>query len=131
MSAVVAGAGRRMVTPSGAAEEAAEAVRALNHLTVAAPSPGVPGWEDVGDVYRVLGEVRLLVDRLPQVCDQLTTGLHRLGDREDWLTDDGTDDHPDNVVAAAVERLHVAGCVAEDLSRRLQQAHCAVAHLYQ
>lgn len=121
----------RATTPAGAAEEAAEALRTLNHLTIPAPSPGVPGWEDVGDIYRVLGELRALVDRLPQACDQLAMGLQRLGDRADWRTDDGTNQHPDEVVATAVEGLQVAGCIAEDIGGNVQQAHCAAAHLYQ
>lgn len=47
------------------AESAAEAIRMLNHLTLASPSEGTPRWEDVGDLYRVLDEVGLLIDRLP------------------------------------------------------------------
>jgi hypothetical protein len=35
------------------------------------------------------------------------------------------------VVADAVEGLQMAGCIAEDIGRSIQQAHCAVAHLYQ
>lgn len=131
MSAVAASMNGRATTPAGAAEEAAEALRSLNHLTLAAPSPGVPGWGDVGDIYRVLGELRVLADRLPQACDQLAMGLQRLGDRAEWRTDDGTSQHPDEVVATAVEGLQVASCIAEDIGGSLQQAHCSVAHLYQ
>ena len=118
-------------TPAGAAEGAAEALRTLNHLTLTAPTPGVPGWEDVGDIYRVLGELRVLTDRLPQACDQLAAGLQRLGDRAEWRTDDGANEHPDAVVADAVEGLQVAGCIADDIGRSIRQAHCSVAHLYQ
>lgn len=121
----------RAPTPAGAAGRAAEALRTLNHLTLAAPSLGVPGWEDVGDIYRLLGELRAVADRLPQVYDQVTTALQRLGERHDWRTDDGTTEHPDEVAANAVEGLQVAGCIAEDLGWSLHQAHCAVAHLYQ
>ena len=131
MSAVADSMNGRATTPAGAAEEAAEALRTLNHLTIPAPSPGVPGWEDVGDIYRVLGELRALADRLPQTCDQLAAGLQRLGDRSDWHTDGGTSQHPEAVVADAVEGLQVAGCIAEDIGGNVQQAHCAVAHLYQ
>ncbi len=48
---------RRMVGghgPEAAAELAAEAVRTVNHLTLVAPPPGVPDWEDVADLYRGL-----------------------------------------------------------------------------
>lgn len=43
----------------------------------------------------------------------------------------GRRQHPDEVVATTVEGLQVAGCIADDIGRNLQQAHCAVAHLYQ
>jgi hypothetical protein len=118
-------------TPVGAAEAAAEALRLLNHLTLAAPAAGVPGWEDVGDVYRVLGELRVVADRLPQVCDQVVSSLERLGDRRPWHVDDGTTEHPHVVVGTAVENLQVASCIAEDFGCTVQLAHCAVAHLYQ
>ena len=119
------------MTPAAAAEIAAEALRTLNHLTLTAPSCRTPGWEDVGDVYRLLGELRVVSDRLPQVCDQIVSGLQRLGDQRDWFTDDGTTVHPDEVVSIAVGELQVASRVAEDLGRNVQRAHCAVAHLYQ
>lgn len=131
MSTVEASVTGRATTPSGVAASAADALRTLNHLTLTAPSPGVPGWEDVGDIYRLLGKLRVVADRLPQVCDQVATALQRLGDRRDWRADDGTTEHPEEVVATAVEGLQVAGCVAGDLGWNLQQAHCAVAHLYQ
>ncbi len=131
MSTVAGNVNGRTPTPVGTAEGAAEALRTLNHLTLAAPSPGVPGWEDVGDIYRVLGELRALTDRLPQTFGQLAAGLQQLGDRADWHTDDGTNEHPDAVVADAIEGLHVAGCIADDIGRSIQRAHCSVAHLYQ
>lgn len=131
MSAVVSRIDRGSATPGEMAEDAAEALRALNHLTLAAPSAGVPGWEGVGDVYRVLGDVRVLADRVPQMCDQLATALERIGDRAEWRTDGGADQPPDVVAAAAVEALGAARCIAEDLGRTFGQAHCAVSHLSQ
>jgi hypothetical protein len=50
--------------PVAAAEQAAESLRTVNHLTLRAPAPGTPGWEDIGDLYRVLGELRVW----PIVC---------------------------------------------------------------
>ncbi len=131
MSPVAGGVNGQVSTPAGAAEGAAEALRILNHLTLAAPAHGEPGWEDVGDIYRVLGELRVLTDRLPQACDQLAAGLQRLGERSNWHIDDGTNEHPEAVAADAVEGLQVAGCIAEDLGGSIQQAHRWVAHLYQ
>ena len=119
------------LTPAGAADRAAEAFRMLNHLTLAAPAAGVPGWEGVGDIYRVLGELRLVADRLPQVCDQLVAGLLRLGEQREWRTDDGTTEHPDEVVSTAIEHLQAASYDVEGLGLIIRHAHCAVAHLYQ
>jgi|APTNR8051073442_1049403.scaffolds.fasta_scaffold00918_17 hypothetical protein len=119
------------LTPVDTADRAAEALRALNHLTLAAPAAGVPGWEGVDDIYRVLGELRTIADRLPQVCDQLVAGLRRLGDRRAWRSDEGTTEHPDEVVSTAIEHLRLASCDADELGLHIQHAHCAVAHLYQ
>lgn len=119
------------MTPADAAEDAAEGLRSLNHLTLATPSPGVPGWEDIGDIYQVLGALRLLADRLPQAYDQLAVGLQRLGTRTAWRRDDGSDAHADELAATAVEALQVAGCIAAQIGGHLQMAHGAVAHLYQ
>ena len=104
-----------ILTPVGAAGVAAEAIRALNHLTLAAPSVGTPGWEGVDDIYGVIGELRIMADRLPQVCDQLVAGLQRLGEQRAWCTDEGTTEHPDEVVSTAVEHLQVASCDADEL----------------
>ena len=109
-----------VTTPAGAAEAAAEALRMLNHLTLAAPSCGTPGWSDVGDVYRLLGELRIVAERLPQVCDQIASGL-----------DDGTAEPAVEVVDGAVDAPRAASWFAEDVGLNLQHAHGAVSHLYQ
>ena len=51
-----------MTGPVDAAEHAAEALRTVNHLTTTAPAPRTPGWEDLGDLYRVLGELRVPIN---------------------------------------------------------------------
>lgn len=131
MSAATGFTPNKVLTPARAADGAAEALRLLNHLTLATPAEGTPGWEDVGDIYRVVGELRIVVERLPQVCGQLAGGLKRLGERADWHTDDGTTEHPDEVVSTAIEALEEAGWVAEDVGMNLHHVHCAVAHLRQ
>jgi hypothetical protein len=123
--------GVEALAPVAAADRAAEALRTLNHLTLAGPTAGVPGWEGVDDVYRVLGELRIIADRLPQVCDQLVAGLQRLGEQRAWRTDDGTNEHPDEVVGTAIEHLQVASAEADDFGLDISHAQCAVAHLYQ
>lgn len=59
--------------PASAAEVAAEALRALNRLTIGPPSPGMPGWGQVGDLYRVLGELRVLSERCHKRFDSSPT----------------------------------------------------------
>jgi hypothetical protein len=119
------------LTPAGAAHVAADAIRALNHLTLAGPSAGTPGWDGVDDIYRVIGELRIIADRLPQACDQLVAGLQRLGELRDWCADEGEDEHPDEVVGRAIEHLQIASCDADEFGRNIRHAHGAVAHLYQ
>ena len=114
------------VTARGAAEQAAEATRTLNHLTLAPPAERTPGWEDLADVYAIVGQLRLLVERLPQALDQLARAL------EDaavvYGTDDGTD--PTEVALTASIELFAGRGPATELNRSLQQAHNALSHLY-
>ncbi len=114
--------------PGSVAESAAEAVRTLNHLTLAAPSEGTPGWEDVGNLYRVLGEVGLLVERLPQVLRQVAQHLEQSADP--YEADEAAPATAGEMVAKAVLAL---GDALEHLRRAgesIDEAHSATAHLY-
>ena len=65
-------------TPSQLADEAAQAVRAINHLTL---SPG-DDWQYPGDVYSLVGNLSQLAMMLPQALEQasrLMTGLNESG----------------------------------------------------
>lgn len=115
--------------PAEAAERAAEAIRSVNHLTLPPPAPAVEGWEHFGDLYRVMAEVRCLVDRLPQALDQIAGHLGR--SVEAYETDAGTDLGPDEVVAGAVAALEAARCRIGDAARDLDVAQGAVSHLYE
>lgn len=115
-----------MSGPVTAAEMAAESVRSVNHLTLRAPSPGTPGWEDVGDLYQVLGELRVLAERLPQACSQLARHLEgRL-----YEVDAMTDEPAEAVVASASLALGDAQRCASQVGEHLNVAHSAVAHLH-
>lgn len=114
--------------PGPTAEMAAEAVRTLNRLTMVAPAPGALGWEDVADLYRVLAEVRILVERLPQALDQLARHLQRPGG-EGYRCDGGTTTTPDDLIAYAVDALGVAQGGLTRAGRELAEAQSAVAHL--
>lgn len=64
----------------------AEHVRAANHATInwRAEVPA-PGLVYASDIYDVVGGLRTLVSRLPQLCDQLAEIL-RAADRHGTLT---------------------------------------------
>lgn len=114
--------------PVAVAELAAEAVRALNHLTLAPPSPGTPGWEDVTDLYRVLAEVCILTERLPQAIGQLARHLeHPVGDG--YRCDSDATGGPDALVARAVKSLVAARAAVSDCGGDLGIAQSAVANL--
>ena len=119
-----------MTGPVAAAEQAAESLRRVNHLTLAAPAPGTPGWEDVGDLYRVLGELRLLAERLPQACGQLARHLERSAAGHAYGVDDMADEPAPVLVASAVLALDEAQGCASRTGEHLNEAMTAVAHLH-
>jgi len=117
--------------PVDAAEHAAEALRTVNHLTIiAAPALSTPGWEDVGDLYRVLGELRVLADRLPQACGQLARHLERPAAGRAYEVDTTADGPAPVVVASAVLALEDAQRCAARTGEHLNEALSAVAHLH-
>ena len=119
-----------MTCPVDAAEHAAEALRTVNHLTIAAPAPSTPGWEDVGDLYRVLGELRVLAERLSQTCGQLARHLQRPAAGRAYEVDAMTDKPTPVVIACAVLALEDAqGCAART-GEHLNEALSSVAHLH-
>lgn len=113
--------------PVAVAALAAEAARVLNRVTIPVPTPGCDGWEDVGDLYRVLGELRVLVERLPQAFDQLARHLSREG--VNYRSDAGTTDAPEVLIATAVRALGVAGQGADRIVEHMAAAHSATSHL--
>ena len=110
-----------------AARVAAEAVRRLNHLTIAPPDPVFAGADVLGESCAVLGELRLLARRLPQALGQLAD---RLEDRErDVGLGVDNDDDPTVVLADVVVALRAARVDAATLGRDLAAAHDAATHL--
>ena len=59
--------------PAQWADDAAEAIRSLNHATATTHADGGYGWP--GDVDAVLGSLTLLAQRLPQACHQAAAWL--------------------------------------------------------
>jgi hypothetical protein len=115
--------------PVDAADHAAEALRTVNHLTIAAPVPRTPEWEDVGDLYRILGELRVLADRLAQACGQLARHLQRPAAGRAYEIDAMTGEPAPVVVASAVLALEDAQRCASRTGEHLNVALSAVAHL--
>lgn len=115
--------------PGAAAAFAAEALRAVNHLTLGSPSPGVPGWEEVGDLYRVLVELRLVTERLPQAVEQISRHLQRPTGGACYRSDPETRDSADTLVARAAKALDAAQAGARQAGSDLAAAQSAVADL--
>lgn len=110
------------MTPAQHAHAAAEAVRSLNHAT-----RWPYGYENPTEVDAVLGELLVLVDRLPQALDQARR----------WLA--GADsagtvghDHDEDVATAvdtAGRQLLIAGDNARQLGGALAAACRVTKHL--
>lgn len=108
--------GRRV---AALAEQAAEAVRAINHATISGPPMPAP------DLYRVLGELAPMAHRLPQALDQLARNLQRSLDVYD-VYEDQPDRTPAVQVAATVDALTRAGRHAAALGVLLDHAQLAI-----
>lgn len=75
-----------------AARAAAEGIRSLNHATISRRIPP-------GHVYRVLGQLTVMADRLPQALDQLESSVRKYGRAGELRRDGGAS------VAEAVAEL--------------------------
>lgn len=100
-----------------AADEAAEAIRTINHLTLGAIIPAP-------DLYRMLGKMAAAVERMPQALGQFSVGLERSMGTYQVQQDDGSD--PAVATEQAVEHLRHARELADDLGRSLREARAAI-----
>jgi predicted TPR repeat methyltransferase len=66
--------GPERLAPAQWAEQAAEAVRRLNHATI---TIAAEGYRVPGDVDATLANLQVLVERLPQALEQMTRWLER------------------------------------------------------
>lgn len=112
-------------TPAEYAGQAAEAVRALNHVTIA--RSGGYAYEWPCDVDRVITELHLTVMRLEQALTQAGRWLERAESAGEVGHDQGHD--PAAAVLAAVERLHHAGTASRCLGEELDAVRQITAHL--
>jgi hypothetical protein len=98
-------------SPSDVADQAAEAIRALNHMTMDADTLEYPS-----DVYDVVTNLKLLTERLPQLFGQLAHWL--------WTEQEagriGHDAGKDAAVTVAGVDAHLVE--AQDAARTLYDA---------
>lgn len=115
------------MTPTEAAQQAAAAIRFLNHQTL----PGVAqddGGLDVVEVYDLLGELALMSSRLPQLLCQIEAMVDDLVEAGQVMIVDGPQ-VGDPVAAAAIAGhwLAASAGAAHELADRLDQAQQALA----
>jgi hypothetical protein len=109
------------------ANGAAEAIRALNHLTL--PADRWPGLTYPSDAYRTLGALSMLADRLPQALEQIAGYLVR-EQYWDHIAIEGGEyaDDPIAAVSTAARLLHGrASRSAHRLAAALDHAQQAIA----
>jgi len=104
------------------ADQAAQAVRELNHRT-----RGAGAFTGPAEIYRLVAELALLVGGLPQLLGQLGQWLHTEHDAGRLRTDNRTD--PDPAVRDAAATLADAGDAAHELAQILVNAQQCLAHL--
>ena len=98
------------------ADDAYEAIRAINHLTRGAvPAP---------TVYDVLGNLKGVGHLLPQALTQLASGLALSLNEYDVYEDDGG--VPVQAIATATDHLTRAAELAAQLGVELEQAQSAI-----
>ena len=109
--------------PAQCAEQAAEAVRALNHATL----PAAGGLTEPADVYAVLGSLATLTARLPQALSQLLGFFQReQAAGRVQIVDGQHAGDPAAAVADLEQTLSCAASSAEALQHALEQAHATV-----
>lgn len=108
------------LTPAQLGDAAAEAIRSLNHATQSTR----PGWEYPADAYSVVGELRTMTQRLPQLLGQVDQFLHALADGDHIRSDRGGDGATE--VAAVRDGLNRAAADAEALTAALDTVHSAL-----
>jgi hypothetical protein len=110
------------MTPREIAGQAAEAIRALNHLALGGGELTSPG--EVRDIIASLG---LMGQGLPQLCEQLARFL--VAQDEDGQIAHGSGEDPGVSVTEVIEALTAAGQAADMMTAALEEAHTASAEL--
>ncbi|WP_327655641.1 hypothetical protein [Streptomyces sp. NBC_00483] len=109
-------------TPAVLADQAAEAVRSLNHATQLLKGELVYP----SDAYEVVASLKMLTQRLPQSFDQLSTFMDTLAMTGNVTADYGdADEH----IGETRSALASAALIALTLTEHLDRAHSALAPL--
>lgn len=103
-------------TPAQLAEQASEAIQALNHLT---QSPR-EGWQYPGDVYSLVASLSQMAMKLPQALDQAQQLIAELDGGGNLRSDK---DQLENDLREALLGLETARVAAEQLYAGLNRAH--------
>ncbi|MDI3406059.1 hypothetical protein [Streptomyces cavernicola] len=109
-------------TPAELAEQAAQAIRNLNHATL----PGKDQLAYPGDAYETVGPLARLAHRLPQSLDQLTEFLRKLTESGAVTADYGS---AEEQLLEARSALASSALIALTLAEHLDRAHEALAPL--
>ena len=113
-------------TASEAAQEAADAIKALNYATL--PHEDYPGLEFPSDVYDVIGSLKNAMQRMPQALEQCSLWLGEQNAAGKVGHDSGAD--PGQDVGNTRYLLDTtAATMAAELAAVLNRAHSASAHL--
>ncbi|MFF8430879.1 hypothetical protein ACF07Y_38240 [Streptomyces sp. NPDC016566] len=108
--------------PQDLADQAAEAIRSLNHATQSAKGE----LTYPGDAYELVASLKQLTQRLPQSFEQISRFLGSLAKTSAVTADHGTaDDH----LAEARSGLASAALIAQTLTDHLDHAHSALGPL--
>jgi hypothetical protein len=106
------------------AEQAAQAIRALNHLT---RNPSV--LTDPTDTYLMIGALAIMARRLPQLLGQLTDRLAATLQAGRLRVDASTTNTPTDIVTLLAADLTQAGHYAHRLGQALDTAHKNLSHI--
>lgn len=99
-------------------DNARESIRAINHITLGRTLPAP-------FIYEVLGNLRGMVDALPQAFNQLSLTLAKSLDEFEVFEDDGGD--PSARTKEATDHLVLAAHLADQLGNELAAAQTAIA----
>jgi hypothetical protein len=110
-------------TPAQLADVAAEAIRAINHLTMGTGDD----WQYPGDAYDTVANLKRAVYGLPQALEQMSHLIERLAALDHIRSDKGGDG-ADNV-ATALAGLRAAAKEATSLGGHLDAVHSALSPL--